>query len=850
MKAVVMAGGEGSRLRPLTVDHPKPMVPILNKPVMEHILDLLKRNGITEIVVTVQYLASVIQNYFGNGNDFGVNIVYAVEETPMGTAGSVKNAEELLDETFIVISGDALTDFDLQAAIDYHKQKGAMATLTLYRVPNPLEYGVVIIDNEGRIRQFLEKPSWGEVFSDTINTGIYVLEPAIFKYFKKGQVFDFSQDLFPILQRNGDPLYGYIASGYWCDVGNLAEYMRANFDMLQGRVNLPIDATNVGNNLLLAGDADIAPDARIYGHVFIGKDVQIRSDTVIHGPTVIGDYSIIETGASIDRSVIWSKAHIGEHSDIHSAIIGQQCNIHNNVVVFDGAVIGDNNNIGQGAIIRANVKLWPNKQIEEGATISSSIIWGTQGRKSLFGYSGVTGLANIDMTPEFAAKLGTAYGTILAKGSTVTVNRDLSPAARMIKRALISGLPSAGIHVLDIKSVPIPVARYVTKMGGAVGGVHVRMSPYDPRQIDIKIYDSKGVNLDKNTERKIENVYFREDTRRVSSGEIGTITDDVTAADRYITDFMKLINTEAIKKAGFRVVVDYSGGTTSQVLPTILNKLGVEQVTINAASGASPQMPRTGNDSLRARQQLAHITATIRASVGIQIDTDGRSVTFVDETGAIITQDKAMAAMIMMAIRAVKANPSDLGGNGKSGDEGLRVAIPLNAPRIVDQLLKNEGVQVIRTKTSPQAQMVAASKDANLIVADGEGGFIFPQFHYSFDGLMASVKLLEWMATQGVRLSDVVASLPPFYVSETEVACPWESKGKVMRILHERERSRGNTQRQIEGLMIQDNDHEWTLILPDSDRPIFHIYSESTSPEHARTLSERYAEVVRSLQTA
>jgi len=238
MKAVVMAGGSGARLRPLTINRPKPMVPLVNKPVIGHILDLLKRHGINEVVVTLQYMAESIQDYLGDGQSMDMNIRYSVEESPLGTAGSVKQAQEYLDETFIVISGDAVTDIDLGAVIAYHKAKQALATITLYHVPNPLEYGVVITDGEGRIQQFQEKPSWGEVISDTVNTGIYVLEPEVLNYFEPGVSFDFSKDLFPILLSRGDPMYGYVADGYWCDVGNINEYTRASNDVLEGRVRV------------------------------------------------------------------------------------------------------------------------------------------------------------------------------------------------------------------------------------------------------------------------------------------------------------------------------------------------------------------------------------------------------------------------------------------------------------------------------------------------------------------------------------------------------------------------------------------------------------------------------------
>ncbi|NCA13504.1 MAG: nucleotidyl transferase, partial [Proteobacteria bacterium] len=436
MKAVVMAGGEGSRLRPLTIGRPKPMVPIVNAPVMEHILGLLRRHGITEVVVTLQYLANVIQDYFGDGSEFGMTIHYAVEESPLGTAGSVKNAEEHLDEPFIVISGDALTDFDLQAIIDFHTERQAMATLTLYQVPNPLEYGVVILDEQNRVSRFLEKPSWGEVFSDTVNTGIYVLDPSIFRYVPSGKSVDWSNDVFPLLLRNGDPMYGFVSKGYWCDVGSLQEYVRANGDMLQEIVNLPMPGETSAGRVWRstqggAPDATIHPTARLYGPVFLGKGVEVRAGAVIHGPTVIGDYTIVEERATIDRSVIWPNGYVGDGADLNGAIVGKQVNLKAGTVTYEGAVIGDNSTIGEGAVIRPNVKLWPNKEVESGATVATSLIWGAQARRTIFSAAGVTGLANVEMVPEFAARVGAAYGSTLAKGARVTVNRDRSRAARM-----------------------------------------------------------------------------------------------------------------------------------------------------------------------------------------------------------------------------------------------------------------------------------------------------------------------------------------------------------------------------------------------------------------------------------
>src|SRR5256884_621647 len=573
MKAVVMAGGEGSRLRPLTIRRPKPMVPIAGKPVMEHILNLLKRHGITEVIVTVQYLASSIEDYFGNGSQFGMRITYSREDVPLGAAGSVKNAEDQLTEPFLVISGDALTDYNLTDIIKFHQEKKSMATLMLAHVHNPLEYGVIITNEEGHITQFLEKPSWGEVFSDTINTGIYVLDPKIFTYFEANKQFDFSQELFPMMLKKGDAIYGYVApKGYWCDVGNLSEYMRANADALQGHVDIDIPAKNIGGNIWCEEGVEIADDAQLYGPIYLAHDCKIRPGAIVHGPSTIGHYAIVDERAQIDRSIVWNNSYIGERAELRGAIVASSTSIKSKAVMFEGSVIGDNSIVQDGAIIQPNVKIWPDKEIESGAVVNSSIIWGSQGRRGLFSRFGVTGLVNVDLTPEFAAKLGAAYGAILPKGSIVCINRDSSHrTSRMIKRAVIAGLPSAGVNVEDINQVPIPVARYYVRNTDAIGGVNVRLSPHDQRVVDIKFFDQNGLDINKTTERKIENLYFREDFRRVYLDDLGWIEvlEDSNVTGPYLEGLMKVVDKQLVQQRRFRLVIDYANGSATQLLPNI-----------------------------------------------------------------------------------------------------------------------------------------------------------------------------------------------------------------------------------------------------------------------------------------
>src|ERR671931_2772974 len=267
-----MAGGEGPRLRPLTSNQPKPMVPIVGKPCMEHILELVRAHGFEDVIVTVAFLPQAIRSYFGDGESLGLTIEYSVEESPLGTAGSVRLASDRLDETFLVISGDALCDIDLGALVAFHREKEAAVTIGLKSVDNPLEFGIVVTDEDGRVERFLEKPSWGQVFSDTINTGIYVLEPEVLRHVPTDRPYDFSKELFPLLLEMGRPIYGYVVDGYWQDIGNLDQFRQANFDALDENVRLNI------------------PGIRLRGNVWVGDGVEIDVVQGVEGPAFVGSY--------------------------------------------------------------------------------------------------------------------------------------------------------------------------------------------------------------------------------------------------------------------------------------------------------------------------------------------------------------------------------------------------------------------------------------------------------------------------------------------------------------------------------------------------------------------------------
>src|SRR4051795_6129967 len=621
MKAVIMAGGEGTRLRPLTSNQPKPMMPLANRPMMEHIVRLLKEHGFDEIVVTLAFLPQAIRTYFGDGSEFGVRMVYATEETPLGTAGSVRNAmEQLKDERFLVISGDVLTDIDLSAVVKYHEEKGAMVTIGLKAMENPLEFGIVITDEDGSIERFLEKPGWGQVFSDTINTGIYVLEPEIFDAIPAGEPVDFSGDVFPKLLDEGAPMFGYVAEGYWEDVGNLEAYVRAHRDVLDGKVTIDVPGFRLREGVWLGEGAEIDPDATIDGPAVIGDYCKVEAGAQLHEYCVLGSNLIVRSDAFIERSVVHDNAYLANGVRLRGCVIGRSSDLRQGARCEEGVVLGDDCFVGEHAVINPGVKIYPFKTVEPGAIINSSIVWESRGARHLFGRDGIYGLANVDITPELAVRVAMAYGTTLKKGSTVTTSRDTSRAARALKRAVMVGLNATGVDADDLEVAPIPVTRFQVRSERAQGGITVRLVPDDPQSVVLRFFDADGTDVDEGTQRKIERYYHREDFRRAFAADIGDIEFPPHAIEYYTAALMRTVDADAIRAAGHKVVVDYAYGTTSFVMPNVLAKLGADVLSVNPfASTAGAAAFDVGAHAAR----VADYVRAASARLGAVFDPDG-----------------------------------------------------------------------------------------------------------------------------------------------------------------------------------------------------------------------------------
>ncbi len=811
----------------MTANQPKPMLPVVNRPIMEHILRLLRRHGFTETVVTVQFLASMVRNYFGDGEEFGMSLQYATEEVPLGTAGSVKNAEDALrDEPFLVISGDALTDIDVSELVKFHKDNGALVTVGLTRVPDPLEFGIIISDDDGRIQRFLEKPTWGQVFSDTVNTGIYVMEPEVLAEIPAGEAVDWSGQVFPRLLERGAPLYGWVADGYWEDVGTHESYLKAQADVLAGRVQAEIDGFEVSPGIWIAEGAEVDPEALLTGPLCIGDYAKIEAGAQLREFTVVGSNVIVKEGAFLHRAVVHNNVYVGRGVTLRGCVIGKNTDVMGSARIEEGAVVGDECVIEPDAYLSAGVKVYPFKTIEAGAMVNTSVIWESRGQRTLFGPRGVSGLVNVEITPELCVRLASAYATTLKKGAVVTTSRDVSRAARALKRAVHGALNASAINVSDLEAQPLPVARFETARGDCSGGIAMRTTPGDPQSIDIIFLGEDGADLSEAAQRKLERVFSRQEYRRAFPGEIAELTYPSRVVEAYAHELLSCIDMEGVREASLRVVIDCAGGTASLVLPSLLGRIGVDVLTVN--NRLDEASPTQSLAQVRAGlHRLSELVSSSRAAFGVRFDPVGERITLVDDKGALVSDERAL--LIVLDLIAAER---------RSG----RVALPVITTRVAEQVSSFHGVKIDWTPTSPHGLYAATAAKDVIFAADGRGGFVVPEFSRSIDGIAAFTRLLGLVARTRLTLSQIHARLPAAYLLKRSIPTPWAAKGIVMRTVVEA--AGDQTVDTTDGVRVVDPDRGWILVLPDPSEAVTHLWAEGHDADAAQSLLEEWAAVV------
>ena len=823
MKAVIMAGGEGTRLRPQTSNLPKPMLPLVGRPMMEHIVSLLRRHGITDIVVTVAFLPNAIRSYFGDGSELGVSMVYATEESPLGTAGSVRNAREQLTERFLVISGDVLTDIDLSAVIAFHEKNEALATIALCAVENPLEFGIVITREDGTIERFLEKPGWGQVFSDTINTGIYVLEPEVFDRIPAGRSVDFSSEVFPAVLEAGQPLYGYVADGYWEDVGTTAAYLKAHEDILDGKVEVDVAGFELRPGIWVGKGSSIDPSVRIDSPVFVGENCTIDPDVVLGAYSTVGANTQVAARAELQRSVIGENSYLGPATRVEGAVLGRSCDLRTGARIEPGAVVGEGCLVGAHAEVRSDVKVYPYKVVEAAAQVNASIVWESGGSRTLFGPEGVQGIANVDISPELAVRLAKAWASGFEKGSSISASRDTSRIARVLKRALMVGCNSVGVNVNDLELATVPVTRHHVRMRGHRAGLTVRLSPDDPQSVVIRFFDERGIDLSEGDQRRVERMYHREEFRRVTAGEIGDIDFSPRTIELYTADIVEAFGLHRRPGREVKLVLDLSYGAANFVMPNLLAKVGADVLSIN------PYAQTPGMISVDRAVSEARVADAVRGSgadLGAVIDAGGERLTLIDGTGHVLSDDEAIMAFLELSTKA-----------GASG----RVALPVTASDRTVRRCRELGVELMLTPLSPSGLLEAAASGGVSFASDQRGGYVFPAFLPAFDAAAALARLISLLEDSSTPLAEIVDATPPMPILQGEVPTPMQQKGLIMRTLMEQLTDEGAELVLVDGIKVV-SDQGWALLVPDPTDPVTHVWAEGSDLGSSEALVATYTD--------
>ena len=698
MKAVIMAGGEGSRLRPLTCTLPKPLAPLCGKPVLEYIFDLLLRHGVDEAALTLGYLAGMIEEQYGDGYR-QLRLGFVTEETPLGTAGGVALAARHWDEPFLVISGDAMCDLDLSHARRQHARSGAAVTILGMEVDDPREYGLMQTDAEGRVMRFIEKPAWGQVTTNLANTGIYLLRPDVMALVPEGRPFDFAKDLFPLLMERGEDILCCAMAGYWCDIGDLGAYLRCQRDMLDRKVQCALPAAAQTPQ----GDFDLLQPVCIAG------DVTIAPGAVIGPYAVLGDGCSVGAQAKIRGSVLLQNVSIAAGASLTGAVVCAGASVRGRAQLFEGCAVGEGAVIGAGTVLHPEAAVWPHKQAEDGAAVRGHVKYGSQ-PAALFGDSGFGGGEGLSLTPETCAALGCAVGSIKSCKKT-GVACDGTGTAKALALALMGGLMSAGSHVWSFGGSFPAQLQFFTAFCGLGLGLYIQGGS----EPSIHVCGEGGLPAPRYLEREIET--------RLRRGDYHLRTGDACKEIADMSSIRMMYSREMIKQAP-----EGLEGLCAQV--------------------------RCGNPAVQ--ELLEDALARLGCGIG------GGPLLTLDEAGVSLTAQEDGLQFSAERLLAICCRREFL--------RGCDIALPYDAPEMLDALAAHAGRSTLRYLSSPADQSDAAARRLSARQV------------WVRDGLFRAVKLLAILKETGLSLTQLSAQLPPFYVESKRfiLPCPPSALQKLL----------------------------------------------------------------------
>ena len=828
VKAVLMAGGFGTRIQPLTHSIPKPMLPVMDVPMMENVLKQLVGAGIEEVVILLYFKPEVITDHFKDGSDWGVKLHYVLPDADYGTAGAVGFAREHLDTTFMIVSGDLVTDFDFLKILAHHQKTRSKLTITLTSVENPLEFGVVIVNEEGIIEKFLEKPSWGEVFSDTINTGIYVIEPEILEFIPRAEPFDFAKELFPLLMREGITLRGYTARGYWRDVGNPDSYREVHRDCFMQRVSFEIPGRRIDypeGTLWLQGDAEIDPSVEIIDTVVLGNNVRLGKNCRLHN-VAIGDNVTIGTETRLRNSVLWHDIEMGRKCFFDNAVICNDNRIGDMVTAKAGLVLAEGCQVGKLVNFDQDVTIWPDKEIEPAAIVSNNVVWGTKYKNAIFREGVISGKANIEIGCEMSCKIAEAFAALLPPGSTIAIGRDFEDSPRMLKRSFDGGILASGVNIVDLHEIPPSVLRFNIQHDETLnGGAYFRKSLHDPASVEITLYNDEGLRLDNATAKKIEKNYFKENFRKVDYKKMGRLQDSPElqqqAYRRYKEKIEALIDHHIIRGQEFRVAIDLLFGITKDIFPRILSETQIENILLNAYYDRL-RIETITHYINESKKELSKIMPALEFQMGAVIYPHGQRLTLVGDDGSVFDRVDALIAVLRLMDMEAEVE-------GRT----YRVFLPSWAP---DRMDGDFGHLEIRRG---QYQDFSRNDYANVdLIATIDGNFAFTEFAYHRDALFATLKIMEMLSRHGIALSQIEKEIRHFFYQRCKIPCPQSKKGRMMRKFLEYAKDKHHSS--LDGVRIWENANDWVLMIPDQYSEDLNLYIQADDRAEGMRIHDKY----------
>ena len=635
-----MAGGEGSRLRPLTCDIPKPMARLCGRPVLEYILELLAEHGVEEAALTMRYLPDRIADHFSHSRHAGVRLDFVEEDMPLGTAGSVKNACAVDDDDILIISGDAMCDFDLSAFTAFHKKSGADVTILGKRVEDPREYGLIDIEGEGRIRGFIEKPAFSQAVSDLANTGIYLLSNNALRMIPDGVSYDFAKDLFPAMLGEGKKLMCWEGEGYWCDIGDLDSYIRCQRDMLQGLVRCNIEGTRDAAGNIFAGNS---PNVGVSIHppVYIGRGVRIEEGVLLESGTVVDDGCFIGHSARVSGSVLLQDVYIGQRARLTGALVCATATVKRSAMLFEGATVGAGAVVGEKAVLNSGIKVWNKKRIPASAIVDTHVKTAAQA-KEFFDDDGIAGEIGVELTPEFAVRVGAAVGSYAPAGR-IAVGCSTHPAAKVLKAALCAGIQSTGADIIDFGENFQSQFTFSMNFCAVPTGIFIR----GDNKACIKLLSSGGLPASRDMERGIEIILSRGEFARCDYDSMGSHVEMSGMATMYKS---QLVRYATRGLTGCTARVKSHNLTVKNTLKEVLHRLGCD----------------------------------VSTGMVIEVSSQGDKVRIYDPSLGYIPHHKIFTWCCL--------------GEMERGED---VAVPYDAPRAIDAIAEGMGRKVLRYYTCP-----------------------------------------------------------------------------------------------------------------------------------------------------